>query len=120
MSNALADSNWAGSLDVLPGTPGEWVWLIFGLCGNIAFFTRFLVQWIHSERHKESRIPPIFWWQSLVGTFILLAYFIHKREIVGVLGYIVNVVPYTRNLMLIYRKRRQQAEQKQGFPVVQK
>src|SRR6185369_5239263 len=84
MSHTLADADWVRSWDVLPKTPVEWAWLIFGLCGNIAFFTRFLVQWIHSERHKESRIPVIFWWQSLVGTIILLAYFIHKREIIGV------------------------------------
>jgi lipid-A-disaccharide synthase-like uncharacterized protein len=82
-------------------------WLVFGFCGNAAFFTRFLVQWVHSERAGESRIPEIFWWQSIVGTLILLTYFVHRRDPVGMLGYVVNVVPYTRNLVLVYRKKRE-------------
>jgi len=93
-------------------------WLIFGFCGNACFFTRFLVQWIHSERAKESKIPVFFWWQSIAGTLILLTYFLHRQDPVGVLGYIVNIVPYSRNLMLVYRKRRLAAEAAvQGFPV---
>ena len=91
-------------------------WLLFGLCGNVCFFTRFLIQWLHSEKHGESRIPVIFWWQSIAGTLILLTYFTHRRDPIGMLGYIVNIVPYTRNLMLVYRKRRM--EELAGFAPV--
>ena len=101
--------------------PAEIPWLIFGFCGNVCFFTRFLVQWIHSERAKESKIPVFFWWQSIIGTIILLVYFVHRQDPVGILGYIVNVVPYSRNLMLVYSKRRKMAEQElaRGFePIV--
>ena len=99
--------------------PQELAWLIFGFCGNLCFFTRFLVQWIHSERARESTIPVFFWWQSIVGTIILLIYFLHRQDPVGILGYVVNIVPYTRNLMLVYRKRRELAQAAApGFPVV--
>src|SRR3954469_4531942 len=93
----------------------ELPWLIFGFCGNACFFTRFLVQWIHSERAKESKIPVMFWWQSIAGTIILLIYFLHRRDPVGILGYVVNIIPYSRNLMLIYRKGRPKAEAAGGF-----
>ena len=94
----------------LPWHGAELWWKIFGFCGNGVFATRFLLQWIHSERHGESRIPVSFWWLSLVGTIMLLIYFIHIKDPVGILGYAVNAVPYTRNLMLIRRKKlREQA-----------
>ena len=94
------------SLWSLPDEPGKWFWLAFGLCGNACFFTRFLIQWLYSEKHGESRVPIVFWWQSIAGTIILLIYFLHRHDPVGILGYILNIVPYTRNLILVYRKRR--------------
>src|SRR5436853_642834 len=95
------------------------LWKCIGFAGIGTFGTRFLVQWLYSEKHKESKVPPIFWWQSLIGTFLCLAYFLRQQDSVGVAGYLLNVIPYTRNLMLVYRKRRQeQAAMLQGFSVV--
>ena len=105
MSELLLAYSWWSFL-TLPTTPEGWTWLCVGFCGNACFFTRFLIQWIHSERAGESRFPVIFWWQSMVGTILLLAYFIHKGDPVGILGYVLNVIPYSRNLVLVYRKRR--------------
>ena len=109
MSELLLAYSWYSLFRLPPKTAGDSGWLIFGLCGNAAFFTRFIVQWLYSEKHKESRIPVIFWYQSLLGTVILLVYFIHKRDPIGILGYVLNVIPYTRNLMLVYRKKNQVA-----------
>ena len=86
------------------------LWKVIGFAGIGTFGTRFLVQWLYSEKHKESKVPPIFWWQSLVGTFLCLAYFLRQQDSVGVAGYVLNVIPYTRNLMLVYRKRRLERE----------
>jgi lipid-A-disaccharide synthase-like uncharacterized protein len=94
------------TLMTLPDEPGKWFWLCFGLTGNAIFGTRFLLQWIHSEKHGESRVPTFFWWQSIAGTIILLIYFLHRRDPVGIIGYVLNVIPYTRSLMLVYRKKR--------------
>jgi lipid-A-disaccharide synthase-like uncharacterized protein len=93
----------------MPFQEHYWLWKCIGFAGIGTFGTRFLVQWIYSEKHKESRIPPIFWWQSLVGTLLCLAYFLRQQDSVGVAGYVLNVIPYTRNLMLVYRKRREQS-----------
>src|SRR6266576_809845 len=90
----------------MPFQNNYWLWKGIGFTGIGVFGTRFLVQWLYSEKHKESKIPVIFWWQSLIGTFLCLAYFLRQQDSVGVAGYVLNVIPYTRNLMMVYRKRR--------------
>jgi lipid-A-disaccharide synthase-like uncharacterized protein len=114
----------ARSGDPLPGfmpfQNNYLLWKIIGFSGIGTFGTRFLVQWIHSERHKESKIPVIFWWQSLIGTMLCLAYFLRQQDSVGVAGYLLNVIPYSRNLILVYRKKRLETQAAEGFQVVQK
>ncbi len=76
-------------------------WLLFGLTGQAAFFSRFLVQWVASERAGRSYIPKAFWYLSIVGTLILLVYAIHRKEPVFLMGYLPNAFVYARNLMLL-------------------
>ena len=78
-------------------------WLVFGLLGQAAFFSRFLVQWIASERARRSYVPTSFWYLSLVGSLILLVYAAHRAEPVFLLGYLPNAFVYVRNIMLIRR-----------------
>src|SRR6266404_2567284 len=82
------------------------LWKVIGFGGLAVFQARWVVQWLYSERHKESRVPVAFWWLSLAGALLELAYFLRQQDSVGVAGYCVSAVPYTRNLMLIYGKRR--------------
>jgi lipid-A-disaccharide synthase-like uncharacterized protein len=79
-------------------------WLLFGLLGQLLFTARFFVQWVASERKRQSVIPLSFWWLSLAGGFALLAYAVHRRDPVFILGQLPGIVIYSRNLMLI-RKR---------------
>ena len=81
------------------------VWLVLGMGGQLAFASRFLLQWIVSERRGESVIPIAFWYLSLGGSAILLAYAIHRRDPVFIVGQSFGSVVYIRNLMLIHRKR---------------
>jgi len=81
-------------------------WLILGLIGQAAFFMRFLVQWIVSEKRGESFIPIYFWYLSLSGGVILLIYAIHIGDPVFTLGQSCGVIVYIRNLMLIYKNNR--------------
>lgn len=85
------------------------LWKGIGYAGIAVFGSRFVVQWIYSEKHRESRIPTIFWWQSLVGTLLCLAYFLRQQDSVGIFGYLFNIIPYVRNLMLVHRKKRNDA-----------
>jgi lipid-A-disaccharide synthase-like uncharacterized protein len=76
------------------------LWLILGLGAQGMFSARFLVQWIVSERRKQSTMPKIFWYLSLVGSGMLLVYAIHRRDPVFILGQSFGSLVYVRNLML--------------------
>lgn len=80
-------------------------WALFGFVGQTIFGLRFVHQWIVSERRKESIIPIGFWYMSIIGSLILLAYGIKRADPVFILGFAFNTFIYVRNLMLIYRKR---------------
>jgi lipid-A-disaccharide synthase-like uncharacterized protein len=83
-------------------------WLAVGFLGQACFSARFLVQWIASERRRQSVVPVFFWYFSVVGGLILLAYAIHRRDPVFVLGQAAGLVVYARNLYLIGRQRKLQ------------
>src|SRR6266540_6617993 len=81
-------------------------WVLFGILGQILFGMRFIVQWLASERRKESTIPVAFWYLSLLGGLILFAYaFWYRQDIVFTIGQSAGVFIYVRNLMLIRRPR---------------
>jgi lipid-A-disaccharide synthase-like uncharacterized protein len=82
---------------------------LLGLVGQVCFFSRFLVQWIVSEREGRSTIPVAFWHLSIVGGLLVLIYAIWRRDPVFTLGQSVGVVVYARNLILIYRHKREAA-----------
>jgi lipid-A-disaccharide synthase-like uncharacterized protein len=67
------------------------------------------VQWIASERAGESIVPKLFWYLSIAGTLILLAYALHLRNPVFILAFLPNCFVYVRNLVLIQRKQRSTA-----------
>lgn len=82
------------------------IWLAIGFFGQFMFFMRFLVQWIVSEKKKESVVPVSFWYFSLFGGLILLSYAIYRKDPVFILGQSCGAFIYLRNLMLIYKKKK--------------
>jgi lipid-A-disaccharide synthase-like uncharacterized protein len=86
--------------------PASWsAWTALGFAGQGLFFSRFALQWLASERRGASHVPVAFWWLSLLGSLLTLAYAIHRRDPVFVLGQAFGWVVYSRNLALIYRAR---------------
>ena len=81
-------------------------WLVIGFVGQALFGMRFLIQWIISEKRRESVIPLPFWYFSIAGSIILLSYAIHKQDPVFILGQSLGSIIYIRNLMLISRKKK--------------
>ena len=79
----------------------ELFWVLFGLFGQLMFTGRFLVQWIASERARRSVVPVAFWYFSIAGGLVLLAYAIYRADPVFILGQTLGVVIYARNLWLI-------------------
>jgi lipid-A-disaccharide synthase-like uncharacterized protein len=84
------------------------LWVAFGLAGQLLFGSRFIIQWIASERKKVSYIPIVFWYLSLSGGIITFIYAIHKKDTVFTIAQGAGLVVYLRNLMMIYRRRHAQ------------
>ncbi len=82
----------------------EITFLIIGFAGQGLFASRFIVQWILSERRGESFIPVIFWYLSIVGGIGLLTYAIFRKDPVIITGQLFGIFIYTRNLYLVYKK----------------
>lgn len=80
-------------------------WLGVGLAGQFFFTMRFLVQWLYSEKKKQSVVPVSFWIFSILGSLMLLSYAIYRRDPVFILGQSFGCVVYFRNLHLIYRTK---------------
>ena len=83
----------------------EVFFLIIGFLGQGIFASRFVVQWIHSEKKGESFIPVIFWYLSIFGGLALLTYAIFRKDPVIITGQLFGIFIYTRNLILIYKKK---------------
>jgi lipid-A-disaccharide synthase-like uncharacterized protein len=82
-------------------TATEAMWVVFGLCAQLLFTARFLIQWFASERARASVMPVAFWHFSLAGGAMLLCYAIYRADPVFILGQSFGVVVYARNLWLI-------------------
>ncbi len=57
------------------------IWLLIGFAGTFLFASRFIVQWLESEREGRSVIPVAFWYCSLAGGIVTLAYTIHLQSV---------------------------------------
>ena len=78
-----------------------WYWLALGFLGQAFMATRFVVQWWASERARRSIVRKVFWYLSLAGSLILLAYAIHNSDPVFITGMASGILVYSRNLVLI-------------------
>ena len=84
----------------------ETIFLIIGFLGQAIFASRFIIQWIYSERAGESSIPVIFWYLSIIGGLTLLIYAISRQDPVIITGQLFGILIYSRNLILIYKKKK--------------
>lgn len=84
----------------------ELIWIGIGFLGQAMFSMRFIIQWIVSERARESVVPIAFWYFSILGGMTLLSYAIWRQDPVIVVGQTTGLFIYTRNLWLIHKKRR--------------
>lgn len=85
-------------------------WKVLGWVGNAVFFSRFIIQWIATERNRKVVVPLAFWYCSLLGSLILLIYAIRQRDSVFIGAYIFTWVPYTRNLYFALKEKRETQE----------
>jgi lipid-A-disaccharide synthase-like uncharacterized protein len=78
-------------------------WTAFGLLGNLLFSSRFVIQWLASERKRTLVVPAIFWHLSFWGSVVAVIYAFHIDKLPIILSFIFLPFLYARNLVLLYR-----------------
>lgn len=79
--------------------------MVFGVVGMLIFQSRFYVQWMVSEYHGKSVMPPAFWYLSSIGSIMLMTFGIVTQSPLGVLSHNINIVIYIRNIVHIWREK---------------
>lgn len=79
-------------------------WLAVGFTGQLMFSMRFLLQWLSTEKRRKSVIPVAFWYFSILGGVILLAYAIYRADPVFIAGQGTGLFIYSRNLYFVYKE----------------
>jgi len=79
---------------------------VVGIVGQTVFGSRFLVQWLVSEKLKRSVIPVAFWYLSVIGCLMTLVYAVYIQEPVFIIAQVGGLLIYSRNLFFVYRDRR--------------
>ena len=80
-------------------------WHVLGGLTYFLFASRFWIQWIYAEKSHTSQLPLIFWCISLIGAILSLFYFIRINDMVNLMGPLLGIIPYIRNLMLIVKAK---------------
>lgn len=83
----------------------ELFWIVLGFCAQFMFMMRFVMQWIYSERVRRSVVPEVFWYFSIAGGVLLLAYAIHRADPVFIAGQGLGLIIYGRNIYFIWREK---------------
>lgn len=84
----------------------EGLWLVWGFAGQAMFGSRFVIQWLYSEIKKESVVPRVFWYISLIASLMLLLYAVYRKDPVFAAGFCLNIPIYIRNLILLNKKNK--------------
>ncbi|MYB17929.1 MAG: hypothetical protein F4018_17245 [Acidobacteria bacterium] len=87
----------------------ENIWVAVGFGGQALFGARFLVQWIATERRRQSVVPTAFWYLSLGGGLVLLSYAVSIGDPVFITGQSFGVLVYSRNLWFVHRHKANEA-----------
>ncbi|MGD1277534.1 MAG: lipid-A-disaccharide synthase N-terminal domain-containing protein [Tepidisphaeraceae bacterium] len=107
MSDRLYEAGKASGAALGLSSPVVAFWLGIGLFGQVLFTGRMVVQWLASERRGKSVVPPLFWWMSLMGSLLLLSYFLWRRDPIGLLGQAFGSFIYLKNILWIRSEARQ-------------
>lgn len=80
-----------------------------GVAGQLLFSSRFIVQWIASERERDSVVPVAFWYLSIAGGVLTAIYAGWRRDPVFLVAQVSGLLVYVRNLALIRNRKNREA-----------
>lgn len=78
--------------------------LVLGIISQTVFTLRFVYQWLYSEKRKDSSLPFGFWALSLIGSLLILAYALYRKDPVLLVGHALGATIYIRNLILLKKQ----------------
>lgn len=94
----------------------ELIWLTIGFAAQLMFSMRFILQWIASEKARQSIVPETFWYFSFVGGLMLFVYAIHRMDPVFILGQGMGLFIYSRNIYFIWRHKHENGSKTDKIP----
>ena len=81
--------------------------MFWGVIGQLVFTSRFIFQWIYTEKRNESILPIGFWLISFAGSMLVLSYAVIRKDPVLFIGQLFGFIVYSRNIILwIKHKKR--------------
>lgn len=86
---------------------GRWLyadsglWTVVGFLGAAIFGSRFILQWLQSEKEKKLVVPWYFWHLSFWGSVLNLLYFLHLDKAPLILGNCFLPFLYGRNILFL-------------------
>ena len=93
------------------------LWKLVGFGGMFLFTSRWLVQVIASRKAGKPTLPRLFWYISIAGSALLLAYFVFgKNDAVGVMSNLFPLVLACYNLFLELSHSKKPTEPTTGGP----
>ena len=78
----------------------NWIIYSIGFIAQILFSGRLIVQWLSSEKQKKVVTPALFWFFSLLASFLLFIYGYLRQDFAIMLGQSLTYFIYIRNLHL--------------------
>ncbi|HET7663108.1 MAG TPA: lipid-A-disaccharide synthase N-terminal domain-containing protein [Rhodanobacteraceae bacterium] len=82
-------------------------WKAVGFLGMVLFTSRWFVQLYATRKHKRVVMPQAFWWLSVCGSVLLLAYFtVGKNDSVGILSNLFPAFVSVYNLVVHLRHKK--------------
>jgi lipid-A-disaccharide synthase-like uncharacterized protein len=86
---------------------GHWLyaesglWTVIGFLGAAIFGSRFVLQWLQTEKEKKLVVPWHFWHLSFWGSVLNLLYFMHLDKAPLILGNCFLPFLYGRNILFL-------------------
>lgn len=76
----------------------NWIIYSIGFIAQILFSGRLIVQWLSSEKQKKVVTPTLFWFFSLLASFLLFIYGYLREDFAIMFGQSLTYFIYIRNL----------------------
>lgn len=78
--------------------------LSLGIVSQLIFMSRFVFQWIYSEKIKQSTLPLGFWLLSITGSILVLLYGVMRKDPVLIIAHTIGLTIYFRNVVILRKQ----------------